>query len=49
MVYKERGVYGPGDFCRLENSLCWRIPLNPRNFVFSKPAYGRGIMKLWNM
>lgn len=32
MVYKGRGVYGPGDFCRLENSLCWHIPLNPRKF-----------------
>ena len=39
MVYKEGGVHGSGDFCRLENSLCWHIPFKPAQFfVFSKPA-----------
>ena len=42
MLYKERGVYGPGNFYWLVNFLCWYIPLKPRNFVFSKPACCRG-------
>lgn len=35
LVYKERGIHGSGEFCRLENFLCWHIPLNPRNFLYS--------------
>ena len=44
MVYKERGVHGSGESCRLVNSLCWHIPLNPAQcFVFSKPACLLGV------
>ena len=50
MVYKERGVLGSGDLCRLVNSLFWHIPFKPAQIlVFSKPACRRGIRKLWNL
>ena len=50
MVYKERGVLGSGDLCRLVNSLCWHIPFKPAQFLYlASQRVCRGIMKLWNM
>ena len=50
-IKKRRGVFGPGDFCPVGEVLvllAYTLSLRAI-FVFSKPACGSGIMKLWNI